>query len=59
MKVKSTATISFPKLNWSIREGETKELPEDKAAQKRILSESDISVVEGKSEAKIINNKNK
>jgi hypothetical protein len=46
MKVTSKRSISFPKLNWGISAGQTKELPEDKEAQKRILSEHGIEVVE-------------
>lgn len=44
-KVTSTKSISFPKLNWGITEGAIKELPEDKEAQERILSEDGISIV--------------
>lgn len=47
MKVTSTKSISFPKLNWGITAGEERELPEDKEAQERILSEPEISPVEG------------
>lgn len=43
--VTSTKSISFPKLNWGINEGAERELPEDKEAQERILSEDCISVV--------------
>lgn len=46
MKVTSNKSISFPKINWAISAGETKELPDDKSARERILSESEIVVVE-------------
>lgn len=46
MKVTSTKSISFPKLNWGITAGEIKELPEDKEAQERILQEESIKKVE-------------
>jgi len=46
-KVKSTKSISFPKLGWGISAGEVKELPEGKEAQERILKEPEISVVSG------------
>ena len=52
MQVTSKKSISFPKLGWAISAGETKELPEGKEAQARILSEPDIVEVE-----KTINNK--
>lgn len=45
-KVTSTKSITFPKLNWSISAGATKELPEDKEAQERILQEVEITKVE-------------
>jgi len=45
MKVTSTKSISFPKLNWGITAGEVRELPEEKQAQDRILQESEISEV--------------
>lgn len=48
MKVTSVKSISFPKLNWAISAGEEKELPEDKEAQARILSEPDITPVDKK-----------
>lgn len=48
MKVTSSKDISFPKLNWGIRAGEVKDLPDDKEAQKRILAEPEISVVNDK-----------
>lgn len=50
MKVTSTKSISFPKLGWAISAGETKELPEDEVAQKRILAEPEVTAVEGKQE---------
>ena len=46
MKVTSSKSISFPKLQWGITAGETKELPEDKEAQNRILAEPDIIPVD-------------
>lgn len=46
MKVTSTKSISFPKLNWGLTAGEERELPEGKEAQDRILQESEVSVVE-------------
>lgn len=49
--VTSTKSISFPKFGWAISAGETKELPEGKEAQERILSEPEIV------EAKPISNK--
>lgn len=48
MKVTSTVSTTFPKLAWAISAGETKELPADKEAQERILSETSISVVDEK-----------
>ena len=48
MKVTSTKSISFPKLNWGISAGETKDLPENKEAQDRILQETEITKVESK-----------
>lgn len=55
MQVTSKKSIRFNKLGWGISEGEIKELPADKKAQERILSEPEISLV---SESKI-NSKNK
>jgi hypothetical protein len=46
VKVKSTTAITFPKLGWAIGAGEIKELPEDKAAQERILREPEITLVD-------------
>lgn len=46
MRVKSKKSISFPKIGWSISEGEEKEAPKDKSAQDRILSEHGIIQVE-------------
>jgi hypothetical protein len=46
-KVTSTKDFSFPKLGWGISAGETKELPEGEAAQKRILMEPEITKVGG------------
>jgi len=57
MKVTATKNISFPKLGWAINAGDVKELPENKEAQKRILAESEIKLVEEKKEEKIINKK--
>ena len=37
MKVMARRSVEFPKLNWAISQGDTKELPEDKDAQARIL----------------------
>lgn len=45
-KVTSTKSITFPKLKWSITKGETKDLPEEKEAQERILAEAEITKVE-------------
>lgn len=47
MKVTSQADIEFPKLGWSIRAGETKDLPEDKEAQKIILANGNIAEAGG------------
>ena len=47
-KVTSTKSISFPKLNWGISAGEEREMPEDKAAQERILKEPEITLVDDK-----------
>lgn len=52
MKVTSTRDLDFPSLNWGIRKGETRDLPEDKEAQKAILASRFISK-EGKKEAPI------
>lgn len=46
MRVKSNTSISFPKLGWGISAGEEKDLPKDKSAQDRILSEHGIIQVE-------------
>ena len=53
MKVTSRKTISFPKLNWGINKGSTKELSKDKKAAEIILANSVISEVK----QTIINNK--
>ena len=45
MKVTSKKSIVFPKLGWAISAGDTKELPEGKEAQDRILAEADITLV--------------
>lgn len=42
MKVTSSKSIVFPKIPWAISAGEVKDLPADKAAQERILSEPEI-----------------
>lgn len=55
-KVTSTKSIRFPKLNWGINEGDTKDLPEGKEAQERILLEPEISIV-GEKTVEIKNNK--
>lgn len=57
-KVKSIKTISFPKLNWGINAGEERELPEDKEAQTRILSEDGIEIV-GEKKVEIKNSNKK
>ncbi len=46
MRVKSTKSVSFPKIGWAISAGEEKDLPKDKKAQDRILSEEGIIEVE-------------
>jgi hypothetical protein len=43
--VTSGKTIDFPALDWGIHAGETRELPEDEAAQKTILSTTFITLV--------------
>jgi hypothetical protein len=43
MKVTSTKSVSFPSLDWGITAGDTRELPEDKDAQKVILAHPAIS----------------
>lgn len=45
MKVTSRQTIEFPKFNWSISAGDTRDLPEDKEAQKHILANPAITKV--------------
>jgi len=45
MQVTSHKSISFPKLGWGISAGETRDLPEGKEAQQRILAEPEISEV--------------
>lgn len=61
MKVKSTKTIHFSKLNWGINAGEERELPEGKEAQEAILAHSAISsigkVEDNKTDTRSINNK--
>lgn len=46
MKVTSSKSIRFPKLNWGISSGEVRELPEDKEAQARIMQEPEITMVD-------------
>lgn len=46
MKVTARTSISFPKLHWAISAGETKDLPESKEAQERILAHEDITLIE-------------
>lgn len=48
MQVTSTKSIRFPKINWGISAGETKDLPASKEAQDRILAESEIKIVDQK-----------
>jgi hypothetical protein len=43
MKVTSSKSIDFPSLGWGITAGDTRELPEDKDAQKAILAHPSIS----------------
>lgn len=50
-KVTSRKSISFPSLGWSIKRGESKELPKDKQAQDAILAHRCISA-EGKGSSK-------
>lgn len=45
MEVTSNKTISFSRIGWGINQGETRKLPEDKEAQKVILSHPAISEV--------------
>lgn len=45
MRVTSDRSVEFPKLRFSISAGETKDLPDDKAAQKVILAHRSISEV--------------
>ena len=56
-KVTSTKSIRFPKLDWGISAGETKELPEEKEAQERILQEVEITKVEENNNIKNIKEK--
>lgn len=51
MQVQSTKTIHFPKFNWGIHAGETRELPQDESAQKEILKNSAISRADGKTKS--------
>ena len=43
MKVTSNRSVDFPKLGWAITAGDTRDLPEDKEAQKIILAHRSIS----------------
>ena len=45
MKVTTTKSVHFPKLNWGITAGTVRDLPEDKAAQDAILAHGAISRV--------------
>ena len=45
MKVTSTKSVDFPSLDWGITAGDTRELPEDKEAQKVILAHRAISKI--------------
>ena len=49
MKVTSKRNTSFPKHNWGINEGQTRELPKEKEAQERILADDNIETVNDKS----------
>jgi len=51
MQVTSKKSIRFGKLNWGISAGQIRDLPEDKEAQKRILSEPDITPVDIKNKS--------
>lgn len=55
-KITSTETVEWPKLGFSIRAGEEKDLPADKDAQKIILSHNAISEV-GKAPAPKVESK--
>jgi hypothetical protein len=48
MTVTSTRDVEFPKLQWGVRKGEERELPEDKKAQEIILAHPEIRKVEKK-----------
>jgi hypothetical protein len=45
MEVTANRSVEFPKLGWAISAGETRDLPEDKAAQKTILAHRSIKAV--------------
>lgn len=45
MKVTSRKSIHFPKFDWGITAGETRELPENKEAQEAILANPHIEKV--------------
>lgn len=45
MKITSRKNISFPKIGFAIKRGETKEAPKDKKAQEVVLSSRFISEV--------------
>lgn len=50
MKATSTKTLHFPQFEWGIHAGETRDLPEDKDAEKAILDNPAITKVSGKKE---------
>jgi hypothetical protein len=52
MKVTASKSIEFPKLQWSIAAGETKELPVDKEVAARILAHPAIRKEKAKLEPK-------
>lgn len=43
MRVTASKSVDFPSLGWGITAGDTRELPEDKDAQKAILDHPAIS----------------
>jgi len=51
MKITSRKDVSFPKLGFSIKRGETKDAPKDKKAQEAVLSNRYISEI-GKADKK-------
>lgn len=50
--VTSTKNVHFPKLNWGIKKGDERELPDGKEAQDAILASPYISVVEGRASSR-------